>query len=45
MLDPRPLRVRECDAVIRSIERLELVLENVISVRSTGDHAALLGIK
>ena len=39
-MDPGPLRVRECDVVIRSIERFELALENVIGVRSTGDHAA-----
>ena len=30
MLDPGPLRVRECDVVIRPIESLELALENVI---------------
>ena len=40
MLDPGPLRVRECDVVIRSIESLQLALENVVGVRSTGDHAA-----
>ena len=40
MLDPGPLRVRECDVVIRSIESLQLALENVVGVRSAGDHAA-----